>query len=72
MFKNSTYGRTNCPCIYMYYCGFVSTVRDVMHVSLNVRISVTSNVSSDVFSISQTKMVPVHDYEKRYVEACAI
>ena len=39
---------------------------------LNVRISVTSKVSSNVFSISETKMVPVHDYEKRYAEAFAI
>ena len=31
---------------------------------LNVRISVTSNVSSNVFSISETEMIPVHDYEK--------
>ena len=39
---------------------------------LNVRISVTSKVSSNVFSISETEMVPVHDYVKRYAEAFAI
>ena len=39
---------------------------------LNVRISVTSKVSSNVFSISEKKKVPVHDYEKRYAEAFAI
>ena len=39
---------------------------------LNVRISVASKVPSNVFSISETKMVPVHDYEKRYAEAFAI
>ena len=37
-----------------------------------MRISVTSNVSSNVFSISETEMVPVHDYEKKYIEAFAI
>ena len=39
---------------------------------LNVCIFVTSKVFSNVFSISETKMVPVHDYEKRHVEAFAI
>ena len=39
---------------------------------LNVRISVTSKISSYVFSISETEMVPVHDYEKRNAEAFAI
>ena len=39
---------------------------------LKVRISVTSKVSPNVFSISETKMVPVHDYEKRYAEAFVI
>ena len=39
---------------------------------LNVRISVVSNVSSNVVSISETIMVPIHDYEKRYAEAFAI
>ena len=37
-----------------------------------MRISVTSKVSSNVFSISETEMVPVHDYVKRYAEAFAI
>ena len=39
---------------------------------LKVRISVTSKGSSNVFSISETKMVLSHDYEKRYAEAFAI
>ena len=72
-----------CRCVYMCRCVCVC-VREVLEQSkhfppptikngscLNVRISVTSKVSSKVFSISETKMVPVHDYEKD-TEAFAI